>query len=188
MGLVKGIKYVVGDCSISTKKGIDPFLRIFQEKTFSDFMIIMKSKILEDLKKLDKNQLLQLRDDIDQLIKENNEEKPEKRKNQRVPLNIAATCEVEREKQFFELQHKIRILDLSSKGLRFKSDDLLLEDDLLSVFFRSPSNGIEKKIDCKVVRVTEVEEDGTKKYHMAAKAVSKEEVRRYKEWLSKRGK
>ena len=24
LGLVKGIKYVVGDCSISTKKGIDP--------------------------------------------------------------------------------------------------------------------------------------------------------------------
>ncbi len=149
----------------------------------------MKSKILEDLKKLDKNQLLQLRNDLDQLIKEKQEGNlEEKRNNKRVSLNIAATCEVEREKQFFELQHKIRILDLSSKGLRFKSDDPLLEDDLLSVFFRSPSNGIEKKIDCKIIRVTEVDEGETKKYQIAARGVNKEEVRRYKEWLSKRGK
>jgi hypothetical protein len=148
----------------------------------------MKSKILEDLKKLDKNQLIQLRDDLDQLIKEKDEREFEKRNNNRVSLNIAATCEVEREKQFFELQHKIRILDLSSKGLRFKSDDPLLEDDLLFVFFRSPSNGIEKKIDCKIIRVTEIDENGTKKYEIAARGVTKEEVRRYKEWLSKRGK
>ena len=148
----------------------------------------MKSKILEDLKKLDKNQLLQLRDDLDQLIKEKDESELEKRNSNRVSLNIAATCEVEREKQFFELQHKIRILDLSSKGLRFKSDDPLLEDDLLAVFFRSPSNGIEKKIDCKIIRVTEINEDGTKKYEIAARGVTKVEVRKYKEWLSKRGK
>jgi len=148
----------------------------------------MKSKILEDLKKLDKNQLLQLRDDLDQLIKEKDESELEKRNSNRVSLNIAATCEVEREKQFFELQHKIKILDLSSKGLRFKSDDPLLEDDLLAVFFRSPSNGIEKKIDCKIIRVTEINEDGTKKYEIAARGVTKVEVRKYKEWLSKRGK
>jgi hypothetical protein len=147
----------------------------------------MKSKILEDLKKLDKNQLLQLRNDLDQLIKEKDEGELEKRNNNRVSLNIAATCEVEREKQFFELQHKIRILDLSSKGLRFKSDDPLLEDDLLAVFFRSPSNGVEKKIDCKIIRVTEIDENRTKKYEIAARGVTKEEVRRYKEWLSKRG-
>ncbi len=152
-------------------------------------MVFMKSKILEDLKKLDKNQLLQLREDLDQLIKEKGsvETGPEKRKNKRVPLNLAATCEVEREKQFFELQHKIRILDLSAKGLRFKSEDPLLKDDLLSVFFRSPSNGVEKKIDCKITRVTEINESGNKKFHIAARGVNKEEVRRYKEWLSKRG-
>jgi hypothetical protein len=147
----------------------------------------MNPKILEDLKKLDKNQLLQLRDDLNKIIKEKFEGELGKRKNKRIPLNLSATCEVEREKQFFELQRKIEILDLSANGLRFKSKDPLLEDDLLSVFFRSPSNGVEKKIDCKVVRVTEIEENKAKAYQIAARGANKLEVQKYKEWLSKRG-
>jgi hypothetical protein len=128
----------------------------------------MKSKTLEDLKKLDKNQMLRLRDDLDQLIKEKNERELEKRNNNRVSLNIGATCELEREKQFFELPHKIRILDLYSKGLRFKSDDSLIEYDLLAVFFRSPSNGVKKKLIVKLLgspRLKKMELKNTKLPH-----------------------
>jgi len=146
----------------------------------------MDPRILDAVGKLDADELIKLRDVVDRLIKKSFGDNLGKRGGKRVAIRIAATCQIEREKQFFDREIKVTIIEMSGNGLLFKTGETLLVDDLVEIYFRSPSNGVKKKIDCKILRVAEVSDAGAGEYHIAAKAVTKEEVRQYKEWLSKR--
>lgn len=146
----------------------------------------MDPKILDVVKNFKMQELVELREVVDQLIKKTFESDLGKRGGKRVPVNIPAICEIERERQFFEREIRIIILEMSGTGLTFKTKETFLVDDLVSVCFRSPSSGIKKMIDCKILRVADAKNENSSEFHIAAKAVTKKEVHKYKEWLSKR--
>ncbi len=146
----------------------------------------MSSNLLNILQILNVEELTGLRSMIEDIIKDKYRQELGKRKNKRVEMELISACEVEREKEFFGREHQITILDISVGGLRFQSAEPLLQNDLVEVFFRSPTNGAQKQIDCQVIRVKEVKCNLTVEYHIAAKGVGKEYVRKYKDWLSKR--
>lgn len=140
-------------------------------------------KILLDLSLEELNGLLS---ETERLIREKTSVDLGRRKHKRIGMNLQASCEVEREKEFFDREHKICIRDLSASGLRFQASEPLLVNDLIMVYFRSPSNGAQKKIDCRVVRVEEAKNKARIEYHISAQAVGKDYVKKYKDWLSKR--
>lgn len=146
----------------------------------------MNPNILNEIKTLDERELVKLRDVVNRVIKIKAKKALGRRSSPRIRVTLPATCEVEREREFFDHEHKITILDMSSNGLRFKAQNSFLKDDLLKVFFRSPSSGVKKKIDCQVLRVQEVKDRLVPEFQVAVKAVSLSEVRQYKHWLSKR--
>ncbi|MEC7641155.1 MAG: PilZ domain-containing protein [Nitrospinota bacterium] len=148
----------------------------------------MDPKILDVVENLNMEELVELRGVVDGLIKKTFENDLGKRGGKRVPITIPATCEIEREKQFFEREFRITILEMSASGLMFRTKETFLVDDLVAVFFRSPSSGVKKKIDCKILRVTDTANQDSEEFNVAAKAVTQKEVRKYKDWLSKRQK
>ena len=146
----------------------------------------MRSDLKSILQQLNGEELAELRIFVDDLIKIQNRGTLGKRKSKRVEMSLSATCEVEREKEFFDREHRVIILDMSVNGLCFQISQPLLENDLIAVFFRSPSNGIQKKINCQVIRVKEIKRKTTVEYQIAAKGVGKDYIQKYKGWLNKR--
>lgn len=151
-------------------------------------MIDMDPEILGLLGKLDRDELEKLRELADELIrKKKSAGGVEKRTSKRVQVNNLPTAFViEREKEFFHKEHKGFILDISVGGLSFKGSNPVVDNDHLEVFFRSPSTGEQKKVVCRVLRVKETKNKNTVEFHVAAKGVSAEEIKKYKEWLTKR--
>ena len=83
--------------------------------------------------------------------------------------------------------HKINIHEMSSNGLILTVPAAVIENDILVVTFRLPSNGKRKVIDCQAMRVKEVVSKDGIVYEVAAQAVDKSAVKAYRNMLKNRG-
>ena len=148
----------------------------------------MTEKIIASLESLPANELIKIRKDLDQLIKEKFDKDLGKRQGHRAKVKIVGQAEIEREKEFFYKLHKIIIQEMSVNGLVFSIKGTVIDGDLLKVSFRIPSTGEKKIIDCKAVRVTETKPGTIPEFEVAAMAVTQDAVKSYKDMLRKRGK
>jgi hypothetical protein len=151
----------------------------------------MFQDIIDSLENFSLSDLYHFKDRLNLLIqKKNYAEKItlDKRISHRASVNIAGTAEIEREREFFELAHKINIQEMSTNGLVLTTHAALIKDDILIATFRLPSNGERKIVNCKVMRVKEILCDTDTVYEVAARAVDKSEVKAYRDMLKKRGK
>ena len=148
----------------------------------------MTEKIMASLESLPTDELIKIRKDLDQLIKEKFDKDLGKRQGQRAKVKIVGQVEIEREKEFFYKLHKILIQEMSVNGLVFSIKGTVIDGDLLKVSFRIPSTGEKKIIDCQAVRVTETKPGTIPEFEVAAMAVTQDIVKSYKDMLRKRGK
>ena len=100
---------------------------------------------MASLEDLSTDELIKIRKDLDQLIKNKFDKELGKRQGQRAKVKISGNVEIEREKEFFYKLHKILITEMSVNGLVFSIKGIVIDGDLLKVSFRIPSTG-EKKI------------------------------------------
>jgi len=151
----------------------------------------MWQKILSSLENLSLEDLYQLKSRLDLLIQKKEyaqKSAPDKRSSHRAHVKIAGTVEIEREKEFFDQTHKIKIHEMSTNGLILKTPAAIIENDILAVTFRLPSNGTKKIIDCQAMRVKEIPSKDGVIYEVAARAVDKVAVKAYRNMLKNRGK
>ncbi len=153
----------------------------------------MRRQILSFLGTLPVKELLKFRNVLDRIIEDKRQEETRqnnvgKRKSQRASVKISATANIEREMEFFHKTHKITIHNVSTNGLLFSTEAPVINNDILSVTFRSPNNGELKSIDCQAVRVKETNQHSYWEYKVGAKAVDQKTVRAYREMLKNRGK
>lgn len=148
----------------------------------------MIEKIMASLESLPTDDLIKIRQDLDQLIKEKFDKDLGKRKGQRAKVKIVGQVEIEREKEFFYTLHKIIIQEMSVNGLVFTIKATVIDGDLLKVSFRIPSSGEKKIINCQAVRVIETKSGTIPEFEVAAMAVTQDAVKDYKDMLRKRGK
>jgi len=149
--------------------------------------LTMIEKIMASLESLPTEDLLNIRKNLDELIKAKYDNDLGKRKGKRAKVKISGNVEIEREKEFFFKHHKIIILEMSVNGLVFSIKGTIIDGDILCVSFRVPSTGEKKIIDCQAVRVQEIKPGTIPEYEVAAIAVGKEAVKDYKDMLRKRG-
>lgn len=147
----------------------------------------MRRQILSFLDTLPVKELLKFREVLDKIIENKLKEKLGRRKSPRARVKISATANIEREAEFFHKSHKITILDLSTNGLLFTTTAPVINNDILSVTFRSPNNGEQKNVNCQAVRVKETNQHSYWEYKVGAKAVDQQTVRAYREMLKNRG-
>jgi hypothetical protein len=147
----------------------------------------MRRQILSFLETLPATELLKFRGVLNKLIEKKLPDKNGKRKSQRALVKISATANIEREMEFFNKTHKITIHDISTEGLSFTTEAPVINNDILSVTFRSPNNGEQKSVNCQAVRVKETHQNSYWEYKVGAKAVDQKTVRAYKEMLKNRG-
>ena len=147
----------------------------------------MRRQILSFLDTLQVKELLKFREVLNKLIESKLQKQLGRRKSQRAKVKISATANIERETEFFHKEHKITILDLSTNGLMFTTAAPIINNDILSVTFRSPNNGEQKNINCQAVRVKETNQNSYWEYKVGAKAVDQQTVRAYREMLKNRG-
>ncbi len=76
---------------------------------------------------------------------------------------------------------------MSKNGLILTIPATVIENDILVVTFRLPSNGERKIIDCRATRVKEMKTKGGFIFEVAAEAVGKEAVKAYREMLKTEG-
>ena len=140
------------------------------------------------MESLPTDELIKIRKDLDQLIKEKFDKDLGKRQGHRAKVKIVGQAEIEREKEFFYKLHKIIIQEMSVNGLVFSIKGTVIDGDLLKVSFRIPSTGEKKIIDCQAVRVMETKPGTIPEFEVAAMAVTQDAVKSYKDMLRKRGK
>ena len=150
----------------------------------------MWRKILDSLENYSLEDLHQLKNRLDLLIQKKKyalESKLDKRTGHRANVKITGTVEIEREKEFFDQTHKVHIHEMSTNGLTLTIPATVIENDILSVTFRLPSNGDKKVIDCQAIRVKEISTNNVIVYEVAAQAVDKSAVKAYRNMLKNRG-
>ena len=149
----------------------------------------MWRKILSSLENYSLEDLHQLKDRLDLLIKKKYADKGalDKRISHRAHVKITGTVEIEREKEFFDQTHKINIHEMSTNGMTLTVPATVIENDILAVTFRLPSSGEKKSIDCQVMRVKEISSKDGIVYEVAAQAVDKRAVKAYRSMLKNRG-
>ncbi len=147
----------------------------------------MIDKIMASLESLPTEELLNIRTNLDELIKSKYDDDLGKRKGKRAKVKIAGNVEIEREKEFFYKFHKITIQEMSVNGLVFTINGTVIDGDILCVSFRVPSTGEKKIIDCQAIRVKETKPGTIPECEVVAMAVSKEAVKNYRDMLRKRG-
>ena len=150
---------------------------------------MMWHETLSSLKNFSLDELYQLKNHLDHLIQTKKDSKRtlDKRTSDRAHVKIAGTVEVEREKEFFDQTHKINIHEMSTNGLILTISAAVIENDILAVTFRLPSNGEKKTIDCQVLRVKEIPSKKGIVYEVAVQAVDKNAVKAYRNMLKNRG-
>ncbi len=147
----------------------------------------MRRQILSFLDTLPAKELLKFREVLDKIIDHKLNVALGRRNSRRARVKISATANIERESEFFQKSHKITILDLSTNGLAFSTTAPVINNDILSVTFRSPNNGEQKNINCQAVRVKETNQNSYWEYKVGAKAVDQKTVQAYREMLKSRG-
>jgi len=162
-------------------------LKRFWFTRFTPDRFTMIEKIMASLESLPTEDLLKIRQNLDELIQSKYDADLGKRKGKRAKVKIVGELEIEREKEFFYKLHKIIIQEMSMNGLVFSVKGTIIDGDILRVSFRVPSTGEKKIIDCQAVRVKETKPGTTPEYEVAAMAVTKDAVKNYKDMLRKRG-
>jgi hypothetical protein len=147
----------------------------------------MIEKIMASLESLPTKDLLDIRENLDELIRSKYDDHLGKRKSKRAKVKISGNLEIEREKEFFYKLHKIIIHEMSNNGLVLSVKATIVDGDILKVSFRVPSTGEKKNIDCQAVRVKEIKLGIIPECEVAAIAVSKETVKDYKDMIRNRG-
>ena len=150
----------------------------------------MWRKILSSLENYSLDDLYQLKNRLALLIQKKEFAQRvtlDKRIGHRAHVKIAGTVEIEREKEFFDQTHKINIHEMSTNGLTLTIPATVIEDDIMAVTFRLPSNGERKVIDCQAMRVKEISSKDVIIYEVAARAVDKQAVKAYRSMLKNRG-
>lgn len=147
----------------------------------------MRRQILSFLDILPVKELLKFREVLDKIIEKKLNLALGRRKSRRARVKISATANIERESEFFHKAHKITILDLSTNGLSFSTTAPVINNDILSVTFRSPNKGEQKSINCQALRVKETNQHSYWEYKVGAKAVDQKTVLAYREMLKGRG-
>jgi hypothetical protein len=157
----------------------------------TNFYLTMWQKTLPVLKNFSLHDLHQLRGHLDLLIKKKTHDQKsalDKRASHRANVKIFGTAEIEREREFFDQTHKVSIHQMSINGMVLNISTTVIQDDILVVTFRLPSNGEKKIINLQAMRVKETLSDRTALYEVAAKAVDKNTVKVYRNMLKNRGK
>ena len=139
------------------------------------------------LESLPTEDLLNIRKNLDELIRSKFDVDLGKRKGNRAKVKISGNLEIEREKEFFYKLYKIIIQEMSINGLVFSVKATIIDGDILQVSFRVPTTGEKKIIDCQAVRVKEIKPGIIPEYEVAAIAVGKGAVKDYKEMMRNRG-
>lgn len=149
----------------------------------------MWQETLRSLESFSLDDLHQLKNHLDQLIQNKKDSKGDldKRTSNRAHVKIAGTVEIEREKEFFDQTHKVNIHEMSTNGLILTISATVIENDILAVTFRLPSNGERKIIDCQALRIKEIPSKEGIIYEVAAQAVDKKAVKAYRDMLKNRG-
>lgn len=147
----------------------------------------MRKKILSFLETLPVKELKQFKRVLDQIIRNKLNAELKRRSGRRAKVKISATANIERESEFFHKEHRITIHDLSTSGLLFTTEAPIINNDILAVTFRSPSNGEQRSINCQAVRVKENHQHSHWEYEVGAKSVDRQAVRAYREMLKNRG-
>jgi hypothetical protein len=150
----------------------------------------MWQKILPVLENFSLNDLHKLRSHLDLLIIKKTYAKKsalDKRASHRANVKIFGTAEIEREREFFDQTHKVSIHEMSINGMVFNIPATVIQNDILVVTFRLPSNGERKIIDVQAMRVKETLPDRAILYEVAAQAVDKNTVKVYRNMLKNRG-
>ena len=142
---------------------------------------------MASLESLPTEDLIIIREKLDELVQSRYADDLGKRKGQRAKVKISGNLEIEREKEFFYKFHKIIIREMSINGLVFSLKGTVITGDILRVSFRVPSTGEKKIIDCQALRVKEIKPGDIPEYEVAALAVNKEAVKDYQDMLRKRG-
>jgi len=142
---------------------------------------------MASLESLPTEDLIIIREKLDELVQSRYADNLGKRKGQRAKVKISGKLEIEREKEFFYKFHKIIIREMSINGLVFSVKGTVIDGDILRVSFRVPSTGEKKIIDCQALRVKEIKPGDIPEYEVAALAVNKEAVKDYQDMLRKRG-
>ena len=142
---------------------------------------------MASLESLPTEDLIIIREKLDELIQSKYTDDLGKRKGKRAKVNISGKLDIEREKEFFYKFHKIIIREMSINGLVFSVKGTVIDGDILRVSFRVPSTGEKKIIDCQALRVKEIKPGDIPEYEVAALAVNKEAVKDYQDMLRKRG-
>ena len=151
----------------------------------------MWQKTLPVLENFSLNDLHQLKDHLDLLIKKQTYEKKnalDKRASHRVNVKILGTAEIEREREFFDQSYKVNIHEMSINGMVLNIPATVIQDDILVVTFRLPSTGERKIINLQAMRVKETLSDRMTLYEVAAQAVDTNTVKAYRDMLKNRGK
>jgi PilZ domain len=147
----------------------------------------MRRQILSFLGTLPVRELLRFREVLNKIIEGKLQKDLGRRKHQRARVKISATANIEREAEFFQKAHKVTILDVSTNGLLFSTAAPVINNDIMSVTFRSPGTGEQKNIDCQAVRIKETNQHSYWEYQVGAKAVDQKTVHAYREMLKNRG-
>jgi len=151
----------------------------------------MWQKIIPAVESFSLNDLHQLRGHLDLLIKKKTYAQKsalDKRASHRANVKIFGTAEIEREKEFFDQTHKVSINEMSVNGMVLNIPATVIENDILAVTFRLPSNGERKIINLQAMRVKETLSDRITLYEVAAQAVDTNTVKAYRDMLKNRGK
>lgn len=150
----------------------------------------MWRKTLSSFENYSLDDLHQIKDHLDMLIKKKNYEykvTTDKRSGQRAHVKIPGKVEIEREKEFFDQTYKVTIREMSINGMILTVPATVIVNDILAVTFRLPSNGERKVVDCQVMRVKNISSKNDTIFEVAAKFVGKKVVKDYRHMLKKRG-
>ena len=93
----------------------------------------MIEKIMASLESLPTEDLLEIRKNLDELIRSKYDDALGKRKGKRAKVKIAGNVEIEREKEFFFTLHKIIILEMSVNGLVFSIKGTVIDLSLIHI-------------------------------------------------------
>lgn len=137
------------------------------------------------LKDLSFEELQGVRDFIDSLLPGKGRSNDHRDGGERFKVKIVGSCIIEREREFFNEEHKVMISDFSSQGIGFHSTARIIKGDFLQIFFRSPVKAQMKDIYVKVVRLKETKVEGKAYVDVGAQAVDYNEVLNYRRKLAK---
>ena len=110
----------------------------------------MIEKIMAYLESLPTEDLLNIRKNLDELIRSKFDVDLGKRKGKRAKVKISGNLEIEREKEFFYKLYKIIIQEMSINGLVFSVKATIIDGDILQVSFRVPTTGEKKSSTAKL--------------------------------------